>query len=309
MCSMETGRDTSTENWLTDCLAEMAATARVPAPRQHRVPAPRTVAHGTAHRTPTPAPATPATPSPARPAAQDTTAMTDPATAERLARLAARRTPAATTPAGANRAPAAPGRTTRRRKPAKGSKAMAFGISLLATGGLTAMFAHGDRPAAPVGGAPSSQLAQAAPPAAAPVQANDDDGQAAANTVAAAFPTETTAPAPAPAAAPAATATPRATPVAIDGAVSENRWGPVQVRITVAGGHITDITPLALPNDRRTSVRINDYAAPILRSEAITAQGAGIYNVSGATYTSTSYAQSLQSAIDQAIAQGTLVSA
>ncbi len=41
-------------------------------------------------------------------------------------------------------------------------------------------------------------------------------------------------------------------------------------------------------------------AAPILQGEAISAQSANIDSVSGATYTSQAYAQSLQSALDQA---------
>ena len=45
---------------------------------------------------------------------------------------------------------------------------------------------------------------------------------------------------------------------------------------------------------------INSYAAPMLRQESLTAQSARIDIVSGATYTSEGYAQSLQSALDQA---------
>jgi uncharacterized protein with FMN-binding domain len=74
----------------------------------------------------------------------------------------------------------------------------------------------------------------------------------------------------------------------------------VQVRITVSGGRISDITALQLPTDRRRSQQISQYAGPILRSEAIAAQSASIDTVSGATYTSQGYEQSLQSALDQA---------
>ncbi len=45
---------------------------------------------------------------------------------------------------------------------------------------------------------------------------------------------------------------------------------------------------------------ISQYAAPVLRSEALQAQSAQIDLVSGATYTSDGYAQSLQAALDQA---------
>ena len=84
------------------------------------------------------------------------------------------------------------------------------------------------------------------------------------------------------------------------GAVVETPYGTVQVRITVSGGRISDIAALQLPEDRRRSAQISQYAGPILRSEAIAAQSASIDTVSGATYTSQGYEQSLQSAIDQA---------
>ncbi len=84
------------------------------------------------------------------------------------------------------------------------------------------------------------------------------------------------------------------------GAVVQTPYGTVQVRITVSGGRISDITALQLPSDRRRSSEISQYAGPILRSEAIAAQSATIDTVSGATYTSEGYEQSLQSAIDLA---------
>ncbi len=52
-------------------------------------------------------------------------------------------------------------------------------------------------------------------------------------------------------------------------------------------------------NDRRDQ-EINSYAVPVLNGEVVQAQSAGIDMVSGATYTSDGYIQSLQSAIDQA---------
>jgi uncharacterized protein with FMN-binding domain len=85
-----------------------------------------------------------------------------------------------------------------------------------------------------------------------------------------------------------------------DGSVEQNRYGPVQVRITVQGGRITDVQAVQLPSDRARSQRISDIAGPILRQEALQAQSARIDVVSGATYTSTGYARSLQRAIDAA---------
>jgi uncharacterized protein with FMN-binding domain len=84
------------------------------------------------------------------------------------------------------------------------------------------------------------------------------------------------------------------------GATDTNKWGPVQVQITVAGGKITQVVALQTPTADRRSVSINARATPTLASEALSAQSATIHTVSGATYTSDSYKVSLQSAIDLA---------
>lgn len=120
--------------------------------------------------------------------------------------------------------------------------------------------------------------------------------------------------APLSAASPAATPTPRAataTPATgsggtalangtVAGPVVQTRFGPVQVQVTIAGGKISDVTALQLPSDRQRSAEISGIVEPMLRSEALTAQSAQIDLISGATYTSDAYAQSLQSALDQA---------
>src|SRR6476620_8716693 len=78
------------------------------------------------------------------------------------------------------------------------------------------------------------------------------------------------------------------------------RYGDVQVQITVKSGKITAAQVLQVPwNDNRDQ-EINSYAVPVLNSEVVQAQSATIDMVSGATYTSDGYIQSLQSAIDQA---------
>jgi uncharacterized protein with FMN-binding domain len=51
------------------------------------------------------------------------------------------------------------------------------------------------------------------------------------------------------------------------------------------------------PNHTDRSLVINERAIPILRSETLQAQSAGIDFVSGATDTSDAYTQSLQAAI------------
>lgn len=83
------------------------------------------------------------------------------------------------------------------------------------------------------------------------------------------------------------------------GPVSPDPYGDVQVQITVTKGKITDVQAVSLPSGGHSG-RISDYVAPILRSQALAAQSANIQGVSGATYTSQAYAQSLQGAIDAA---------
>ncbi|MFE9206021.1 FMN-binding protein [Micromonospora sp. NPDC007230] len=86
----------------------------------------------------------------------------------------------------------------------------------------------------------------------------------------------------------------------VTGSVAQTRWGPVQVRITVSGGKITDVTAVQVPDGNRRDQEINDFAVPVLRQEALAAQSARIDTVSGATVTSDGYRESLQSAIDAA---------
>ena len=79
-----------------------------------------------------------------------------------------------------------------------------------------------------------------------------------------------------------------------------NRYGDVQVQLTLSGGKITDVTALQLPFDRQRSNEISQIAGPMLRSEVLQVQSANIDIISGATYTSQGYAQSVQAALDQA---------
>ncbi|MEU6317650.1 FMN-binding protein [Streptomyces sp. NPDC047009] len=80
----------------------------------------------------------------------------------------------------------------------------------------------------------------------------------------------------------------------------ETRYGPVQVRITVKNGELTDVTAVTYPQENPRDQEINSYAVPQLNREALAARSANIDVVSGATYTSQGYQQSLQSALDSA---------
>ena len=86
----------------------------------------------------------------------------------------------------------------------------------------------------------------------------------------------------------------------VTGSVAQTQWGPVQVQLTVRNGSITKVSILQYPNGNGRDVEIADYSLPVLIRETLASQSAHIDMVSGATYTSTGYIQSLQSALDQA---------
>ena len=86
----------------------------------------------------------------------------------------------------------------------------------------------------------------------------------------------------------------------VAGDVVQTQYGPVQVEISVRGGQITRARALARPSGDGQTDSINSYAVPQLNQETLAAQNAKIDTVSGATYTSEGYRQSLQSALDAA---------
>ena len=69
--------------------------------------------------------------------------------------------------------------------------------------------------------------------------------------------------------------------------------------MTVEGDQIVDVQALQLPDGDRHSASISQQVEPMLRESALAADSADIDVISGATYTSTAYAYSLQSALDQ----------
>jgi uncharacterized protein with FMN-binding domain len=77
-------------------------------------------------------------------------------------------------------------------------------------------------------------------------------------------------------------------------------WGPVQVQLTVSDSTITKVAILQYPDGNGRDLEIANYSLPILINETLKSQSAHIDMVSGATYTSTGYVQSLQSALDRA---------
>jgi uncharacterized protein with FMN-binding domain len=85
----------------------------------------------------------------------------------------------------------------------------------------------------------------------------------------------------------------------VTGDAVQTQYGPVQVRITVAGGKITKAETVQAPSGGQ-STNITANAVPKLNQAAVAAGNADIDAVSGATYTSNGYKESLQSALDQA---------
>ncbi len=197
--------------------------------------------------------------------------------------------------------------TSRRRHAAKGSRAAALVMSAGTTLGLAAYFQQVDSASASTDG---TTMAAAAESTGALVATNTGiaTGPATATTAPATVAVPSTAAAAEPQATAVATTTSAVAPNALAdgtfvGATFTNRWGPVQVQVTITQGAITEVTALQTPAGDRKSVQINNRAVPKLNSATLTAQSAAIHGVSGATYTSHSYAQSLQSALDAAKAQ------
>lgn len=107
---------------------------------------------------------------------------------------------------------------------------------------------------------------------------------------------------------PTPTPTPKPTPIptgkyrngSYKGTVVDAYYGYVQVKAIISGGKITDVQFLDYPGGRSTSIRINQRAMPYLISEAISIQDSNVATVSGASFTSRAYRESLASALSQA---------
>ncbi len=88
--------------------------------------------------------------------------------------------------------------------------------------------------------------------------------------------------------------------ITVTGPSADTRWGPVQVQVTVADGVITDVEVVEYPTENGRDRQINAQAVPQLVQETLDAQSADVDMVSGATYTSEGYLESLQGALDEA---------
>lgn len=99
---------------------------------------------------------------------------------------------------------------------------------------------------------------------------------------------------------PGAAAAPAVTTTIVNGTSIDTQYGPVQVQLAVRSGQIVRATAIDYPQDGGRSSEINSYAIPRLQQETLTVRNAHIDTVSGATFTSAGYRQSLQAALDAA---------
>ena len=83
------------------------------------------------------------------------------------------------------------------------------------------------------------------------------------------------------------------------GPVEQYGYGELDVKITVSGGKIRNVTVPKLLVAEQYSQQLAQQVIPMLRSQVLQAQSANINGVSGATYTSEAYAMSLQAALKQ----------
>jgi uncharacterized protein with FMN-binding domain len=77
------------------------------------------------------------------------------------------------------------------------------------------------------------------------------------------------------------------------------QYGDIELKVTMTGGNITDVAVVREDITDPHSQQIDEYAVPDLRSQALSAQSAKLDGVSGASFTSAAYEQSLQSALDK----------
>ena len=185
---------------------------------------------------------------------------------------------------------------------------MALTASVLATGAVGSALAYSEGAFSADGGTVDDGLVESSSVA---VALDDDAAATSGVTTPTTETTEATTEEPAAAtAAPDATTTPSTTTETnlgssgyADGVylgTSEyTEWGDVQVEVTISDGRIVDVAAVDYPQGRKSS-EINSRAIPLLEADAIALQSADVDIVSGATYTSRTYADSLQAALDNA---------
>jgi uncharacterized protein with FMN-binding domain len=85
----------------------------------------------------------------------------------------------------------------------------------------------------------------------------------------------------------------------VTGVLEQYGYGELSVTVTVRGNEITNVSVPVLRAAEPYSQQLATQVLPTLKSEVLTAHSARINAVSGATYTSQAYADSIQSALDK----------
>ncbi len=93
---------------------------------------------------------------------------------------------------------------------------------------------------------------------------------------------------------------PRVAEHVVAGPIFTTPFSAIQVGVVIKDGKVTDVRTLILTGDGAHTQALNKRAEPLLRKRALAAGSAKFDVVSGATYTSESYKESLQGAIDKA---------
>ena len=86
----------------------------------------------------------------------------------------------------------------------------------------------------------------------------------------------------------------------VTGPEVETGYGPIQVEVTLVGDQLVRARTLIAPDDTGRSVALSTRALPLLNAAAVEVQSAELDTVTGATYTSDGYRESLQAALDTA---------
>ena len=162
---------------------------------------------------------------------------------------------------------------------------------------------------------PAQTQAAAPTPAATKKKTTKKTSKSSTTSSAAPAPAQTQSAAPAPAPSKPAPAAKTGVSGTFVGGTAQTRWGPVQVQINVKDGIITSVDPLQYPMSNGTDQYINKQAIPLLNGEVknmslatamaeatkyLNGDPNATVGVGGASYTSSGYLVSMQSAIKKA---------
>ncbi len=79
-----------------------------------------------------------------------------------------------------------------------------------------------------------------------------------------------------------------------------NIKGGYQAQVTIEGGVITAVDPVEAGTQDPESLQVNSFAVPELEARVLAAQSANVDEVSGASFTSPAYIESIAGALDEA---------